>query len=136
MDKYRQVAFIAAFVVAILIMMLGKACTDSLVNQPVRTAQTATQLTTAAHYNNGYTPVQTTTTTTTAPAQTAPPVNYVTNMFGEIVGTEPAEDVPEIQTTTEELSILEQYNAGKQQNNTPAANNSYETPSEIHITIK
>lgn len=138
MDKHRQIAFISAFILALVIMMVGKACTDSAMKKRNKPVQTGTQQSTPAqnfnsynNYNNGYNvPPQTTS------AQIAPPVNYVTNMFGEIVGTEQAETVPEIQITTEERSILEQYNAGKQQNNNNIpANNGNQTPSEIHITI-
>lgn len=142
MDRHRQIAFISAFILALVIMMAGKACTDSAMKKRSKPVQNGTQSSTPAqnfnsynNYNNGYnnTPQQ-----TIMPEQTAPPVNYVTNMLGEIVGTEQAETVPEIQTTTEELSILEQYNAGKQQNNNniPAKNNNYQPPSEIHITIR
>ena len=143
MEKHRQIAFILSFILALVIMMVGKACTDSTMKKQNKPIQTKTQQSTPAqnfnsynNYNNGYnnTPQQ-----TTIPEQTTPPVNYITNMLGEIVGTEQAETVPEIQTTTEKFSILEEYNAGKQQNNNniPAKNNNnYQIPSEIHITIR
>ncbi|MCM1314579.1 MAG: hypothetical protein NC040_01410 [Muribaculaceae bacterium] len=143
MEKHRQIAFISAFILALVIMMAGKACTDSTMKKHSQPVQKGTQQSIPANnnnsynnYNNGYnnTPQQ-----TTIPEQTSPPVNYITNMLGEIVGTEVIETIPEIQTTTQELSILEQYNAGKQQNNNdiPAKNNNnYQTPSEIHITIR
>ena len=136
MDKHRQIAFILAFIVALLIMMIGKACTDSAMKKRPRPAQNVTQQSTRTpNFNNNVynsTPVQT---TTTVPVQTEPPVIYVTNMLGEVVGTEQAETVQE--TTTETLSILEEYNAGKSQHNndTPAENN-YQQPSGIHNPIR
>ncbi|MDE5558059.1 MAG: hypothetical protein K2J32_10300 [Ruminococcus sp.] len=142
MDKHRQIAFISAFILALVIMMVGKACTDSAMKKRNKPIQTRTHQSTPAqnvnsynNYNNSY---NNTLQQTDVSEQTAPPVSYVTNMLGEIVGTEQAETIPEIQATTKELSILEQYNAGKQQNNNdiPAKNNNnYQTPSEIHITI-
>lgn len=141
MERHRQIAFISAFILALVIMMVGKACTDSAMKKRNKPVQTGTQQSTPAqnfnsynNYNNGYnnTPQQ-----TTLPEQTTPPVNYITNMLGEIIGTETAATVPEIQATTQELSILEQYNANKQQkNNDIPAKNNYQTPSEIHITIR
>lgn len=146
MDKHRQIAFISAFILALVIMMVGKACTDSAMKKRNNPVQTSIQQSTQANnsynnynnnYNNSYnnTPQQ-----TIAPAETAPPVNYITNMLGEIVGTDNAVTAEqEIQMTTKELSILEDYNAGKQQNNNDIPvqnnNNNYQTPSEIHITI-
>ncbi|MDE6035692.1 MAG: hypothetical protein K2G36_07270 [Ruminococcus sp.] len=137
MDKHRQIAFILAFIVALLIMMIGKACTDSAMKKRPRPAQNVIQHSTQTpdFNNNVYnsTPVQT---TTTAPVQTEPSVIYVTNMLGEVVGTEQAETVQET-TTTETLSMLEEYNAGKQQhNNDIPAENNYQQPSGIHITIR
>ena len=139
MDRHRQIAFISAFILALVIMMVGKACTDSAMKKHEKPAQTGTQQSVPAqnfsynNYNNyadDYNAPQTTS------AQTAPPVNYVTNMLGEIVATEQAETVPEIQVTTEERSILEQYNAEKQQNNgNIPANNGNQTPAGVHITI-
>ncbi|MBD5160148.1 MAG: hypothetical protein HDT23_07915 [Ruminococcus sp.] len=135
MDRHRQIAFILAFILALLIMMIGKACTDSTMKNQKKTAQNTTQqgVPTPNFNNNSYnnTPVQT---TTTVPVQTETPVVYVTNMLGEVVGTELAEIVPEI-TTTEKFSILDDYNANKSQNNNKVGNNS-QTPSEIHITIR
>lgn len=138
MDKHRQIAFILAFIVALLIMMIGKACTDSTMKKHTRPAQNGIQQSTQTpnFNNNAYnnTPVQT---TTTVPVQTEPPVVYVTNMLGEVVGTEQAETVQEITTTTETLSILEEYNAGKQQHNNDAPiENNYQQPSEININIR
>ena len=52
MDKYRQVAFIVMFVIAILVMMLGKACTDSLVKKPSKPAKSVSQTTPSYNYNN------------------------------------------------------------------------------------
>ncbi|MDE6833116.1 MAG: hypothetical protein K2J39_02545 [Ruminococcus sp.] len=140
MDKHRQIAFILAFILALLIMMVGKACTDSTMKKHNRPAQNTTQQSVSAsdfnNSHNGYnnTPSQTTTTT---PVQTTQPVVYVTNMLGEIVGTESAETVTEIQTTTEKFSILDDYNAGKSQNDKSIpAQNIYQTPSKVHITIR
>lgn len=140
MDKHRQIAFISAFILALLIMMIGKACTDSTMKKQKKTAQNTTkQSVSTPDFNNGHngynnTPVQT---TTTVPVQTETPVVYVTNMLGEVVGTELAETVPEITTTTEKFSILDDYNANKSQNNNNVkAENNYQSPSEIHITIR
>ena len=142
MDKHRQIAFILAFILALLIMMVGKACTDSAMKKQNKNISSGIQQSTSANgynnYNNNYNNSYNNASpqiTTTVPVQTEPPVVYVTNMLGEIVGTEMPETVTEIQTTTEKFSILEEYNAGKQKNNTPAENNNYQPPSEIHITI-
>ncbi|MDE6678199.1 MAG: hypothetical protein K2K02_04070 [Ruminococcus sp.] len=153
MDKHRQIAFIVAFIIALLIMMIGKSCTDNMVRKQSKTVRNSTSTTAPAYnnnsynnnnYNNGYnnTPQQTTVT-----QQNEVPVQYVTNMFGEVVGTQTAvADIPstvsgEVQTATQERSILEQYNENKQQNvspNTVATSRSeaYQIPSEIKITIR
>lgn len=156
MDRHRQIAFISAFIVALIIMMLGKSCTDSMMKKQSKPVQNNVSQTSPAYENNGYnnnysnnyingynnTPPQ-----TTIPQQTEVPAEYVTNMFGEVVGTAetPVTDFPEtqaddIQTTTQQRSILEQYNEEKQKDvspymNTPAENNNYQIPSEINITI-
>ncbi|MDE6781095.1 MAG: hypothetical protein K2J40_06520 [Ruminococcus sp.] len=135
MDRHRQIAFIAAFIVALVIMMVGKACTDKMFK--TRPVQNSTSQSTPSYdynsynnYNNSYnnnnysyndTPQQ-----TEAPVQTEPSVEYVTNMFGEVIGTAepvvtevPEMDVTEIQTTTQQRSILEQYNENKNNANNP-----------------
>lgn len=132
MDRHRQIAFIAAFILALVIMMVGKACTDKMLKtKPVRsdTSQSTSYYDYNNSYNNNYnnsynnnynnsfdnTPQQ-----TEAPVQTETPVEYVTNMFGEVIGTAepvitevPEMDVTEVQTTTEQRSILEEYNQNK-----------------------
>lgn len=152
MDRHRQIAFIVAFIVALLIMMIGKACTDSMIKKQSRPVQSVPATTTPVYnnnsysnnYNNGYnnTPQQ-----TTVSQQNEVPVQYITNMFGEVVGTEPvvtevpATDFAEVQTNTQERSILEQYNEGRQGNALPDAvattqSEVYQIPSEIKITIR
>lgn len=115
MDKYRQIAFIVALVIAVLVMMLGKACTDSLVRKNSKPVQSVSQTMPAYDYNNSYNNnYNTTPQTEIASQQTGVPVEYVTNMFGEVVGTVSTSDsVSDIQTTTQERSILEQYNENK-----------------------
>ena len=136
MDRYRQVAFISAFILALVIMMVGKACTDSTMKKRNKPIQTSTQQTTPVQNFNSYNNYNNIPQQTTVPVQTTPPVNYITNMFGEIVGIESIETVPEIQEATKERSILEQYNEDKQQNNGEIlATNNYQTPSEVNITI-
>lgn len=154
MDRHRQIAFIAAFIVALVIMMIGKACTDKMVqqktvrNNPSQTTPSYDNNSYNNNYNNSYnnnynnsygnTPQQ-----TEAPVQIVPPVEYVTNMFGEVVGTAapavtdiPETDSEEVQTTTQQRSILEQYNENKNQNKDNSQNqDSYSPPSEIKITI-
>ena len=115
MDKYRQIAFIVALVIAVLVMMLGKACTDSLVRKNSKPVQNVSQTMPAYDYNNSYNNnYNTTPQTEIVSQQTGVPVEYVTNMFGEVVGTVSTSDsVSDIQTTTQERSILEQYNENK-----------------------
>jgi len=155
MDRHRQIAFISAFILALVIMMLGKACTDSMMKKQSKPVQSSAEQSAPAYNNNAYNynnsnnssngynnaPQQ-----TTAVQQTEIPVQYVTNMFGEVVGTESVSteysstDFADIQTTTQERSILEQYNKEKQGNassavNPSAENTDYQIPSEIKITI-
>lgn len=115
MDKYRQIAFIVALVIAVLVMMLGKACTDSLVRKNSKSVQSVSQTMPAYDYNNSYNNnYNTTPQTEIVSQQTGVPVEYVTNMFGEVVGTvSTSASVSDIQTTTQERSILEQYNENK-----------------------
>lgn len=153
MDKHRQIAFILAFIVALLIMMIGKACTDDMMKkQQAKPVNNETAQTTPAYneYNNYIIDYNNysynNTPQTTAQQQTEIPVEYVTNMFGEVVGTSelPVQSATtgtytqnnEIQQTTQERSILEEYNKDKV-NITPKTdgNNNYTPPSEINITI-
>lgn len=135
MDKHRQIAFIIAFIIAILIMMLGKACTDSMFNNQSKTVQNVSQ--TTPDYDYDYSNSDNKISYTETSIQTDTPVEYVTNMFGEVIGTKETTvaDIQEtdVQTTTKERSILEQYN----ENKTDSIKNqdSYKPKSEISITI-
>lgn len=154
MDKHRQIAFILAFIVALLIMMIGKACTDNMMKkqqtEPVNndTAQTTPAYNEYNNYISDYNNYSyNNTPQTTIIQQTESPVEYVTNMFGEVVGTaEPPvqsstagtyiQQDNNIQNTTQERSILEEYNKDKV-DVTPKTDgkNTYTPPSEINITI-
>lgn len=176
MDKHRQIAFIVAFIVAMVIMMIGKACTDSAMKKnqakPVQysgTSQNVPEYNNSYNnynnnnnnYNNGYNNTPQNQVQTEAVQQvTEPQVEYVTNMFGEVIGTaEPATTAVQpatdengeyytettVQETTWGKSILEQYNDEKQNNqsnsqngnsnNSVKQNDNYQIPSEIEITI-
>lgn len=135
MDKHRQIAFITAFIIAILVMMLGKACTDSMFNNQSEIIQNVSQ--TTQDYKNYSDNSDNKISYTETSIQTNTPIEYVTNMFGEVIGTRETTvaDVQEtdIQTTTKERSILEQYN----ENKTDSIKNQdgYKQKSEISITI-
>lgn len=152
MDKHRQIAFISAFIVALVIMMIGKACTDKVMQKQGKSVTSSTSQSTPSYdysnysYNNNNNSYNNNTPQQTEPPQqyTESPVEYVTNMFGDIIGTaEPAvTDIPldsalnaDIQTTTKERSILEQYNENKANNTSAPDNSGYTPPSEINIII-
>ncbi len=136
-DKHRQVAFIMAFIVAMVIMMIGKACTDSSMKKkqvkPVQFSGTSSQVVPENNNNYNNVPQQNNQIQTEAVQEqtTEPSVEYVTNLLGEIVGTaeptttavQPATDEngeyseeTQVQTTTEWKSILDEYNEEKQNN--------------------
>ncbi|MDE5583892.1 MAG: hypothetical protein K2J08_09325 [Ruminococcus sp.] len=163
MDKHRQIAFIVAFIIAMVIMMVGKACTDSEIKKKKSDFGTS-QSSYVDNYDNNsynnYNNVANDNVQTVTPTETQPSVIYVTNMLGNVVGTETTatapvqtftdengvQEVETVQATTDGRSILERYNDEHQNydnpfnksdsENPPKKNNSdYQVPSEIHITI-
>lgn len=170
MDKHRQIAFILAFIVAMVIMMIGKSCTDSDLKKKNPTPMVTTEKSQGVpngsynnynnynnNSNNNYNNAVGGNVQTEPPVETQPSVIYVTNMLGDVVGTETTATQPIVtdengvqytetvqETTDDGRSILDRYNEERQNGNpfksadseSPTkSNGGYQVPSEIKITI-
>lgn len=145
MDTSKVTAIVLAVLVAALVIIAGKSCTDDISSSNQRTHRSTSQINTVAT-DEYITPMPTAALTEAATEAPTVPYEVVTNMIGEVIETIPIQttaegEEPLYTETTVTKSILEQYDESHQttvpvNNGQPEATTKYIEPArDIVIEI-
>ena len=124
MERNRIISLFLAFIAAGLVVLAGKSCTEDIIkaNKESRAKNTTTKEPHLITEDNVITPTLDQFSTyaqsdTSLPVQEEDTREYVTvtNLFGEVVETIPVTSPEEANAPTTTLSILDEYNQGREQ---------------------
>ena len=124
MERNRIISLFLAFIAAGLVVLAGKSCTEDIIkaNKESRAKNTTSKEPHLITEDNVITPTLDQFSTyaqsdTSLPAQEEDTREYVTvtNLFGEVVETIPVTSPEEANAPTTTLSILDEYNQGREQ---------------------